>query len=205
MALLHTNFVRLISRGPKYTGKPLGSVCAFICSFCSWRMSGPCLISPWRALWRTMDKQWKVVSLNKHILLSIRAAANLRWIINFNIHFYMATVWLIRVVSHMQEISRPHSHFKQEVYRHSFWRTIVWFEPPFAPLRALMPPPPVWDHRSPACSPGSCSPLKRSSLISLLKIWLLWWEMLRATACRNHLKEAEVHNRSARYGVMISR
>lgn len=149
VALLHTNFVRLISRGPKYTGKPLGSVCAFICSFCSWRMSGLCLISPWRALWRTMDMQsyiWKVVSLNKHILLSIMAADNQRWIINFDIHFYMASVWLIRVVE-----TRPHSQFEQEVYRHSFWRTIVWFEPPFAPLRALMPPPPVWDHRSPAC------------------------------------------------------
>lgn len=95
VALLHTNFVRLISRGPKYTGKPLGSACAFICSFCSWRMSGPCLISPWRALWRTMDKQShirKVVSLNKHILLSIRAAVN-------NSFQYTFFIWLTRVVS----------------------------------------------------------------------------------------------------------
>lgn len=148
MALLHTNFVRLISRGPKYTGKPLGSVCAFICSFCSWRMSGPCLISPWRALWRTMDKQsytWKVVILNKHILLSIRAAANLRWIIHFNIHFYTATVWLIRVsrVGNLQTSSQ----FEQEVYRHSFlvnhclvWAPLCTTEGTNATSTSLRPP-----------------------------------------------------------------
>ncbi len=139
VALLHTNFVRLISRGPKYRGNPLGSVCAFICSFCSWRMSGPCLISPWRALWRTMGKRsytCKVVSLNKHILLSISAVDTLWWIMNLNIHFYMATVWLIRVVSDMQETSRSHSQFKQEV------RTTVFGEP----LSGLSPPLHHWGH-----------------------------------------------------------
>lgn len=141
VALLHTNFVRLISRGPKYTGKPLGSACAFICSFCSWRMSGPCLISPWRALWRTMDKQshiWKVVSLNKHILLSIGAA------VNNSFQYTFLYDWPVLCLSSVGNLQTPQSIWTV------FWRTIVWFEPPFAPLRALMPPPPVWDHRSPA-------------------------------------------------------
>lgn len=160
VALLHTNFVRLISRGPKYTGKPLGSACAFICSFCSWRMSGPCLISPWRALWRTMDKQShirKVVSLNKHILLSIRAAVN-------NSFQYTFFIWLTRVVSlKCRKSPDLKSIWTQILADHCLvWAPLCTSEGTNATSTSLRPP-------LTSVSPAAVTLLERWSRISLFK------------------------------------
>lgn len=160
VALLHTNFVRLISRGPKYTGKPLGSACAFICSFCSWRMSGPCLISPWRALWRTMDKQShirKVVSLNKHILLSIRAA------VNNSFQYTFLYDWPVLCLSSVGNLQTSQSIWTQILADHCLvWAPLCTSEGTNATSTSLRPP-------LTSVSPAAVTLSERWSRISLFK------------------------------------